>query len=299
VSLDGTVLSVALPTLSGALHASNSDLEWFLSGYLLLLAAGVLPAGLIGDRIGRKRLLLVSLAVFGVGSMLCAEARSTGMFLAARLVMGLAGAGVTVMALSALAVLFDDRERPKAVGIYEAANFLALPLGPILGGWMLSRFWWGWLFLINVPVVAIGLIVGTVLIPESRAARRPQLDLFGAASATMGLVALTYGLIHAGQAGWSDPAALSLMAAGLLALGGFAAWERRLGGQPMVDPGLFRSASFSWGAALSGVAGLGMIGLLFVMPQYFQAVRGANALGSGLRLLPLVLKQARLRPEWV
>lgn len=291
VSLDGTVLSVALPTLSGALRASNSDLEWFVSGYLLLLAAGVLPAGLIGDRIGRKRLLLASLAVFGVGSLLCAQARSAGMFLAARLLMGLAGAGLTVMALSAVAVLFDDRERSKAVGIYEAANFLALPLGPILGGWMLSRFWWGWLFLINLPVVAVGLIVGTVLIPESRAARRPELDPVGAGCATVGLVALTYGLIRAGAAGWGDPAVLCLIAAGLVALAGFASWERRLAGlgrQPMVDPRLFRSASFSWGAALSGVAGLGMIGLLFVMPQYFQAVQGADALGSGLRLLPLV-----------
>jgi EmrB/QacA subfamily drug resistance transporter len=291
VSLDGTVLSVALPTLSGALHATESDLEWFASGYLLLLAAGVLPAGLIGDRFGRKRLLLVSLAAFGVGSVLCAGAPSSAVFLAARLLMGLAGAGATVMALSAVAVLFDDAERPKAVGVYQAANFLALPLGPILGGWMLSRFWWGWVFLINVPVVVLGLVVALALVPESRTAERHALDLTGAATSTVGLVVLTYGLIQAGQEGWTHPTALALMACGLVALAGFAAWERRLdrrGGHPMIDVPLFRSPSFSWGAALSGVAGLGMIGLLFVMPQYFQAVRGADALGSGLRLLPLV-----------
>jgi DHA2 family multidrug resistance protein-like MFS transporter len=134
VSLDGTVLSVALPTLAKALRASESDLEWFSSGYLMLLAAGVLPAGLAGDRIGRKRLLLASLVTFGLGSLLCAEAPSPGVFLVARLMMGLAGAGLTVMAMSALTVLFDDKERGRAVGIYEAANFLALPLGPILGG---------------------------------------------------------------------------------------------------------------------------------------------------------------------
>jgi MFS transporter, DHA2 family, multidrug resistance protein len=291
VSLDGTVLSVALTTLAKALHASESDLEWFSSGYLLLLAAATLPAGLAGDRFGRKKLLLGSLAVFGAGSVLCAEAPSPAVFLLARLLMGLAGAGVTVMAMSALTVLFDDAERPRATGVYEAANFLALPLGPILGGWMLSRFWWGWVFLINVPVVVVGLAVGIALIPESRAAQRPGLDPPGTAASVTGLVVVTYGLIEAGSKGWSDPAALALIAAGLLLLAGFAGWERRLasrGGQPLVDPALFRSRSFTSGAVLGGVAGLGMIGLLFSMPQYFQAVRGADAFGSGIRLLPLV-----------
>jgi len=291
VSLDGTVLSVALPTLARALHASESDLEWFSSGYLLLLAAAVLPAGLVGDRFGRKKLLLASLAVFGAGSVLCAEAPTPAIFLLARLLMGLAGAGVTVMAMSALTVLFDDTERAKATGVYEAANFLALPLGPILGGWMLSRLWWGWVFLINVPVVIVGLVAGFALIPESRASERPGLDPAGTAASAVGLVMVTYGLIEAGRSGWSDPAALALIAAGLLALAGFAVWERRLagrGGQPLVDPALFRSASFTSGAVLGGVAGLGMIGLLFSMPQYFQAVRGADAFGSGIRLLPLV-----------
>lgn len=198
-SLDATVLSVALPTLGGALHASESDLEWFSSGYLLLVAAGVIPAGLAGDRFGRKKLLLGSLTVFGAGSVLCAEASSPWVFLTARLIMGLAASGVTVMALSALTVLFDDRNRPRAVGIYEAANFLALPLGPILGGWMLSRFWWGWVFLFNVPVVALGLIIGLVLIPESRAEQRPGLDPVGTAASVTGLVVLTYGLIEGGQ----------------------------------------------------------------------------------------------------
>jgi EmrB/QacA subfamily drug resistance transporter len=291
IGLDGTVLSVALPTLGKALHASASDLEWFGSGYLLFLAAGVLPAGLIGDRFGRKKLLLISLAVFGVGSLVCAGADSPRVFLVARLVMGLAGAGLTVMAFSALIVLFDDKERPKAVGIYEAANFLALPLGPILGGWMLSQFWWGWVFLINVPVVVLGLIVGFALIPESRTADRLRLDWLGAVASTAGLVALTYGLIKAGEDGWGDRGALALMALGALMFVGFARWESRLGargGQPMIDPGLFRSASFTVPAVLGGVAGLGMIGLLFNMPQYFQAVHGVSAFGSGLRLLPLV-----------
>jgi DHA2 family multidrug resistance protein-like MFS transporter len=135
VGLDITVLSVALPTLATALHASESDLQWFSSGYALALAAAMLPAGLLGDRYGRKKVMLVALALFGAGSVACAYAPSAGAFIAARVVLGLAGAGVIVMALSALTVLFTEEERPRAVGIWAAANFLALPLGPILGGW--------------------------------------------------------------------------------------------------------------------------------------------------------------------
>lgn len=290
-TVDATVLSVTQSTLARALHATESDLEWFTSGYFLLVAAAVLPAGLIGDRFGRKKLLVGCLAAFGAGSVLCAESPSAGVFLVARLLMGLAASGVTVMAMSALSVLFGQEERAKAVGIYEAANFLGLPAGTLLGGWMLSRLWWGWVFLLNVPVVAVGLIAAIALIPESRTAQRPGLDPLGMAASTAGLVALTYGLIQAGQDGWGDPLPLALMAGGLAALAGFAAWERRTGergGSPLVDPGLFRSASFRWGAVLGGIAGLAMIGALFVMPQYFQAIQGATALGSGLRLLPLI-----------
>jgi EmrB/QacA subfamily drug resistance transporter len=292
VTLDGTILSVALPELAKALSATESDLQWFLSGYLLTLAAGVLPAGLAGDRWGRKKVMLVSLAAFGAGSVLCAYAPSPGTFLAARLLLGFAGSGITVMAMSALTVLFNDRERAAAVGVYEIANFLALPVGPILGGWMLSHLWWGWVFLINVPVVVVGLAVGIVLVPESRASRRPDLDLVGTISSVVGLVVLTYGLIEAGDRGWSAPITLTATVGGLAILAGFFSWERRLGnrgGRPMVDAALFKARAFSWGAILSGTAGLCIAGLLFSMPQYFQAVQGADAMESGLKMLPFVI----------
>lgn len=291
VTVDGTVLSVALPDLAKALSATESDLQWFLSGYLLTLAAGVLPVGLAGDRFGRKKVMLISLAAFGAGSVMCAYAPSPGVFLAARLLMGLAGSGITVMAMSALTVLFTERERGKAVGVYEVANFLALPVGPILGGWMLTRFWWGWVFLINVPVVIVGLIVGFAMVPESRSAERPEIDLTGMVSSVTGLVVLTYGLIEAGQHGWSAPVALTMTVGGLAVLGGFFYWERRTvrrGRMPLIHPELFESKSFTWGAILGGVAGLGLAGLLFTMPQYFQAVQGADAFRSGLRMIPFV-----------
>jgi DHA2 family multidrug resistance protein-like MFS transporter len=292
VGVDGTVLSVALPTLSRALHASESDLQWFSSGYFLVLAAAMLPAGLLGDRYGRKRMLLWSLGLFGVGSAACAYSTSVAEFMAARVLLGLAGAGVIVMAISALTVLFSKQERPKAVGVWAAASFVALPIGPILGGWLLTHYWWGWVFLINVPVALMGLGAAAALVPASRASTRPGLDLLGVAASAAGLVALTYGLIKAGQDGWSNAAALLLMIAGIALIVGFFFWERALGrrpgGQPLVDLTLFSSASFTWGVILAAFAILAMIGVLFTMPQYFQGVLGESPIGSGLRLLPLI-----------
>jgi DHA2 family multidrug resistance protein-like MFS transporter len=292
VGLDGTVLSVALPTLASALHASESDLQWFQSGYLLVLAAAMLPAGLLGDRYGRRKVMLAALALFGVGSAACAYAPSPGAFIAARALLALAGAGVIVMSLSALTVLFAEEERPKAIGIWAAANFLALPIGPILGGWILTHYWWGWVFLLNVPVALVGLVAVWALVPDSRPSRRPALDLVGVVASVAGLVGVTYGLIEAGQHGWSSIRGLVPLLGGLALLLAFFAWERRLsrqpGGEPLVDPALFRSASFTWGVTLQAVAILALIGVLFTMPQYFQAVLGTDAMGSGLRLLPLI-----------
>jgi EmrB/QacA subfamily drug resistance transporter len=292
VGVDGTVLSVALPTLSKALHASESDLQWFSSGYFLVLAAAMLPAGLLGDRYGRKKVLVASLALFGAGSVACAYSTSVAEFMAARVLVGVAGAGLMIMAFSAVTVMFAKQERPKAVGLMAGATFLAFPIGPILGGWLLTNYWWGWVFLINVPVIALGSAAVIALLPESREAQRPGLDLVGVAASVAGLVVVTYGLIKAGQDGWGDLGALALMAAGLVLLVGFFAWERRLtrqpGGQPLIDLGLFASASFTWGVVLAVVPVLAMLGILFTMPQYFQGVLGTSAMGSGLRLLPLV-----------
>jgi MFS transporter, DHA2 family, multidrug resistance protein len=292
VGVDGTVLSVALPTLAVKLHASESDLQWFSSAYLLVLAAAMLPAGLLGDRYGRKKVMLTALALFGVGSAACAVSRTSADFIAARVLMGCAGAGVIVMALSALTVLFDERERPKAVGVWSAANFVAFPIGPILGGYLLSHVWWGWVFLMNIPVVVVGLTATAILIPESRASSRPAFDPVGIVTSVVGLVGVTYGLIEAGQHGWGTPRALAAIVAGLVLLGGFLVWERRLsrrpGGQPLVDPALFRSRAYTWGVILIAVAILAMMGVLFTLPQYFQGVVGTDPMGSGLRLLPLV-----------
>jgi EmrB/QacA subfamily drug resistance transporter len=292
VTLDITVLSVALPTLAARLNASESDLQWFSSGYALVLAAAMLPAGLLGDRYGHKKVLLSALVLFGAGSLACAYSQSAVFFLFARLVLGLAGAGVIVMALATVTVLFNEKERPLAVGIWGAANFLALPIGPILGGWLLRNYWWGWVFLMNVPVVLVGLVTTILLIPESRATKPPKLDLIGVVASAGGLAALVYGLIEAGDNGWGSTIAWIWMSVGVVVLVGFFFWEswlgHRPGGQPLVDLTLFRSAAFTWGVVLATIGVMAMIGVLFTMPQYFQGVLGTDSMDSGVRLLPLI-----------
>lgn len=293
IGLDVTVLSVALPTLAAALHASESDLQWFSAGYALTLAAGMLPFGVLGDRFGRKRVMLGALVIFGAGSVACAFAPGPGAFIAARVVLGAAGAAIVVMALSVVTVLFSEAERPRAVGIWAAANFVALPLGPILGGWLLTHFWWGWVFLMNVPVAAVGLVAVIALVPESRAPERPALDPAGMLAATFGLAAVTYGLIELGRNGWTDPGSLAIFAVGVAAIAGFFLWERRLtlrpGGRPLIDLSLFEAPGFTWGVILAALGGLALIGLIFTVPQYSQGVLGLDPQGSGLRLLPIII----------
>jgi DHA2 family multidrug resistance protein-like MFS transporter len=292
VSLDLTVLSLALPTISATMHASTGDLQWITDAYSLVIAALILPAGLLGDRYGRKKVLLAALVVFVASSVWCAYSISVGELIAARAVLGIGAAAVFPMAISVIPVMFGEQERQKAITVMAAALFLAYPIGPIVGGFLLDHFWWGSVFLINVPIVAIALAAVTFLLPESRAAKRPRLDFPGIVMSSAGLTALTYGFIRAGQSGWADAPALATIVAGLAVLVCFVWWERfaarRSGAQPLVDLSLFRVPSFRWGTLLMTFVSFAMFGLFFTAPQYFQDVRGATPLGSGLRLLPLI-----------
>ncbi|HEY2794180.1 MAG TPA: MFS transporter, partial [Micromonosporaceae bacterium] len=291
IGLDLMVLNVALPTLALDLHASTSDLQWFGNAYALVLAAALLPAGLLGDRYGRKTMMIAALAVFGVASLACAYCQSVGQLIAARAVLGLGAAFLMPLAMSMLTVLFEPEERSRALTIWVTANSIGIPLGPIVGGALLDHFWWGSVFLINVPVVLISLVAAIVLLPSSRSEQRPRIDVIGVLSSSLGLGALTYGVIRAGDAGWHDPAALGAMLAGAVILTGFALWQRTLrsrNGQPLVDTSLFASRGFLWGSILATLATFAMFGVLFTMPQFFQAVAGTDALGTGLRLLPVI-----------
>jgi MFS family permease len=311
VGLDLFVLTLALPTLSADLHASTSDLQWFVDAYSLVLAAALLPAGLLGDRYGRKKLLITALVLFAVASLACAYSSSSGELIAARALLGLAAAVILPLSLAVIPVLFSAEERPKAIAAVGGATFLGFPIGPVLGGWLLDHFWWGSVFLINVPVVVIALVAVTLLMPESRSNQRPRMDIVGVVISSAGLIALTYGAIKAGQNGWSDTTAVTMMAGGVVLLAAFAAWERAVGRrpsgppetagahagkagraaaptQPLVDLTLFRSAGFTWGTILATMVSFALYGIIFAMPQYFLDVRGLNSLGAGVRLLPLV-----------
>jgi DHA2 family multidrug resistance protein-like MFS transporter len=309
VGLDLTVLNLALPTIANDLHASTSDLQWFSDAYSLVLAAAMLPAGLLGDRFGRKKVLLIALVLFGASSAACAYAASTGELITARAVLGIGAAAIFPLSLSVIPVLFAPEERQKAIAIMASATFISFPIGPIVGGYLLDHFWWGSVFLINVPIVIGALVAVVFLLPESRSDQRPRLDIGGVVLSSVGLAGLTYGFIKAGQNGWTDAAALSTIAAGVAVLAVFVAWERWLtqrgaaadaaapddrgggrapGIRPLVELRLFRSAGFTWGTILATFVSFAMFGILFAMPQYFQEVRGVNALGSGLRLLPMI-----------
>jgi DHA2 family multidrug resistance protein-like MFS transporter len=296
LGLDATVLSVALPTLAERLHATTGQLQWFFAAYTLVFGAAMVPGGMLGDRFGRKRLLLVALTIFGLGSLACAYAGSlasplhlsaAGAFIGARMVLGLGAAIATPMILGTLPVLFSDRERPKAVAVIMAATLLGYPIGPILGGWLLSNYWWGWVFLMNLPVIALALAAVATLVPESRSEKAQRFDPTGIATCVVGLALLTYGMIEAGQKGWGNASALAEIGGGLVVLTLFALWERRVR-EPLVDLGLFRSPGYLWGTVFAVLLSFAMFGLLFSVPAFFQEIFGTNAMGSGLRLLPMI-----------
>jgi MFS transporter, DHA2 family, multidrug resistance protein len=303
VGLDLTVLNLALPTIATDLHASASDLQWISDSYSLVLAAAILPAGMLGDRLGRKKVLLAALVVFGASSVACAYATSTGELIIARAVLGIGAAAIFPLSLAVIPVLFAPEERQKAIALMASATFISFPIGPIVGGYLLDHFWWGSVFLINVPVVAVALIAVAVLLPESRSAQRPGVDVLGVILSSAGLAGLTYGFIKAGQDGWTNATALGTIVAGVTVLAVLVAWERWLTGRnwtddagnlrggkvrPLIELRLFRSAGFTWGTVLSTLVSFALFGIFFVMPQYFQEVRGVNAMGSGLRLLPMI-----------
>ncbi|WP_239614313.1 DHA2 family efflux MFS transporter permease subunit [Cohnella mopanensis] len=287
VSLDLTILNVALPTLASDLDASTSSLQWIVDSYTLVLAALLLPAGMLGDRFGRKKFLLAALVVFGVASVGCAFSDSSMTLIAMRCFLGLGAAFIMPLSMAVLPVLFEGAERTKAMMLWTMANMFGIPLGPILGGWLLKHYDWGSVFLINLPFAAVAIIAVAWLLPESRSAVRTSFDGTGIVTSSLGLIGITYGVIRAGEHGWSDPLALGAIVIGFLLVLSFVLWQRRTS-HPLIDLTLFRSARFTWGAVLATIATFAIFGLLFATPLYFQIIQGADSLSTGLRLLPLI-----------
>ena len=287
INLDLTILNIALPAISAALHAGTGDLQWLVDAYALVFAGVMLPAGMLGDRLGRKRLLLAGLAVFLAASLWCALSTSAGELIAARALMGLGAGIVFPLSLAVVSAAFGDADRPKAIGILTAGIALGLPLGPVLGGVLLQHFSWHSVFWINVPAVCITLAAGAVLMPESRNPAAPPLDVLGALLCPAAVVCLVWGFINGPERGWTAPSTWALLAGAGVLLTAFAVRERQVA-SPVIDPALVRDRRFAWGTAASVAVSVALYGILFVTPQYLLSVLGDGPASAGLRLLPMM-----------
>ncbi|WP_030269174.1 MFS transporter [Streptomyces sp. NRRL B-24484] len=301
VVLDNSILNVAMKTIAQpaptGLGASQSDLEWAINSYTLVFAGLLFTAGLLGDRLGRKWSLLAGMAVFGLGSLLSAIADSPGQLIAFRAVMGLGGAFVMPATLAIIMNVFDRKEQPKAIGIWAGAVGLAIAIGPITGGLLIEHFWWGSVFLVNVPIVVLALVAMSVLVPNSKDPRPGKLDPIGVVLSVIGLVALIYGIIKGGElADFTAPGAWVPILVGVVALAAFVLFERRTA-HPALDVTWFRNRVFSASVVVIGVVFFALMGVSFFGVFYTQSVRGYSALQSGMLMLPLAAAQMAFAPR--
>ncbi|HEX3734534.1 MAG TPA: MFS transporter [Solirubrobacterales bacterium] len=296
VLLDVTIVNVALARIAGDLNGSRSELQWVVDAYALVLAATMLGAGDLADRLGSRRLFLAGLALFGAASTACALAPSAGVLIAARTVQGLGAAAILPSSLAIVNQLFPDaEERPRAIGVWAGLGGSALVLGPILGGILVGPLGWRAIFWANVPLVLAALAGGLVLLPEGPVARAARPDLHGQALGTAALATLVFALIEGGRTGFGSAATLAGAAAALATLIGFVGVERR-SRRPLLDLGWFRRAEFSGANAGSALMNLGTLGALFAIGLYLQQSRGLSPLAAGLNLVPLALPLAALTP---
>jgi EmrB/QacA subfamily drug resistance transporter len=288
IGLDNTVLNVALPTLQRDLHASTTELQWIIDAYVLVFAGMLLTCGSMGDRFGRKGALTTGLALFGTGSLLAAFSHSWLQLAGLRAVMGLGGALIMPATLSILTNVFQGRERAKAIAIWATTGALAVGVGPALGGWLIEHFWWGSVFLINVPVVIVGLVGGVFAVPTSKDPEAPRLDPAGAALSVVGLASLLYGIIEAPVYGWLSPTIVAALALGVVVLVAFVFVEVS-SSHPMLDVRFFANPRFTAASLSVTVVYFGLFGFVFVRTQYLQEVLGYNPLQAGIRVAPIAV----------
>ncbi|MEU7083071.1 MFS transporter [Streptomyces achromogenes] len=288
VLLDNTVLNVAIPSLTRELHATTSDIQWMINAYSLVQSGLLLTAGSAADRYGRKKMLITGLVLFGAGSLVAGLAGSTGQLIAARAGMGIGGALLMTTTLAVAMQIFAPEEQPKAIGIWSAVNALGFAGGPLIGGFVLDHFWWGAIFLINLPVAALAVVAVMILVPESKNPRGDRPDLVGAVLSTIGMASLVYAIISGPGHGWTSARVLVTAAVAVLVLGAFAWWESRIE-DPMLDIHFFRDRRFTGAVAGAVLIVFGMGGALFLLTQHLQFVLGYEPLEAGLRTAPLAL----------
>ncbi len=288
VSVDNTILNVALPTIQDDLDASSSQLQWIVDSYLLVFAVLLLVAGSLGDRFGRKRALFTGLTIFGLGSIMAATASSSTELIIWRAVMGLGAAAIMPTTLSIITNIFPKNERPKAIAIWAAVAGMGIAVGPVSGGFLIEHFDWTWVFLVNLPIVAFGLIAGAKLIPESRDPESPGLDFPGIGLSIAGLTAIVWALIEAPESGWTSAPILGAFAAGFAILAAFITWELRAK-QPMLDVSVFRNLRFSAASAAVTFVFFALMGVMYFLTTYLQSVLGYTALEAGVRMTPIAV----------
>jgi EmrB/QacA subfamily drug resistance transporter len=299
--LDNSILNVAMKTLAqpspDGLGASQSQLEWAVNSYTLVFAGLLFTGGVLGDRLGRKKVLLFGMLAFGVTSALCAYAGSPGELIAYRGAMGFGSAFIPPATLALLTQVFEREEQPKAIGIWTGVVGFAVAIGPIVGGTLIEHFWWGSIFLVNVPIVAVALVAMALLVPDSRDERAGRLDPFGVLLSIAGMVLLVFGIIKGGQLGdFSEPEAWGNGLGGLVILALFVWWERRTG-HPAFDVTYFKNRRFSGAVAAITLVSFALLGVTFFVVFYTQSVRGYSALETGLLLLPLAAAQMYFAPR--
>jgi EmrB/QacA subfamily drug resistance transporter len=286
VVVGNTVLNIALPTLVQELQASNSALQWVVDAYALVFAGLLLTAGALGDRFGRKGALTIGLLIFGGASTAAAFGTSTGQLIALRAVMGIGAALIMPATLSILTNVFPPHERAKAIAIWAGLAGAGAAIGPVASGFLLEQFWWGSVFLVNVPLVLAAIVGGRFLVPKSKNPNAEPLDPVGAALSMVGLSAVLFGIIEGPTHGWADPTTLGSILSGLAVLVVFGFWELRTA-HPMLDLRLFRNPTFSSATAAINLVFFAMFGTFFLLTQYLQLVLGYGTLEAGVRMLPM------------
>jgi EmrB/QacA subfamily drug resistance transporter len=301
VMVGNSTLNVALPSLTRQLGASNTELQWIVDAYGLVFAGLLFPAGAIGDRFGRKRTLQTGLFVFLVGSVLATMSDSSGQLIFARAVMGAAAAFVMPSTLSSLTTAFPARERARAIGMWAGVSAAGAAIGPVASGLLLEHFWWGSVFLVNIPLIVLAIVLGRRLVPESRNPAGHPLDLPGAGLAMVAVTALVFAIIEAPTHGWTAPATLAAFAVSALAGVAFVVRERTAA-HPMLPLQLFRDRRFSVSSAGIALAFFAMFGTWFLTAQYLQFVLGLSPLQAGLVFLPfsvIILLASPQAPKFV
>ncbi|RAY13183.1 MFS transporter [Actinomadura craniellae] len=300
VVLDNTVLNVALKTIADpgeGLGATQSELAWSINSYTLVFAGLLFTFGVVGDRLGRKRVLVAGMVVFGLASLLSAYAQTPDQLIWARALMGLGGAAIMPQTLSIITNVFEPHERGRAIGIWAGAVGLAVAIGPVTGGLLLDHFWWGSVFLINVPIVIGGVTAMFLLVPESRNLHPGRLDPVGVLLSIVGLVALSYGIIGGGdRASWLEPAVLGPIALGVTVLALFV-WHEARTDHPAFDVRLFRDPRMSTAVGSIALCFFATSGVFFFTSFYLQSVRGLSPAESGAMLLPFAAAQLIFSPR--